>query len=148
MNIQEFETLSYNHLPIKIFIFDNGGYLSIRTTQNAYFDGNLVGESVESGVGIPDFVRVAKAYGLQAFHIQDHKNLGKIDQIISTANPVVCVVHMDPNQTFIPRITSKKLDNGQMVSCPLEDMYPFLDAEEFSSNMLIPNWRGDNNELY
>ena len=141
MNIQELETVVYHRLPLKIFIFNNNGYLSIRTTQNSFFNGHLVGESQTSGVGFPDFCRVAEAYGLKAFRLDDPKTLDKdIESILSTPGPVLVDVMVDPQQLFMPRITSKKLPDGRMVSSPLEDMFPFLDDEEFLSNMIIPRW--------
>jgi acetolactate synthase-1/2/3 large subunit len=142
MNIQELETIAYHSLPIKIFVFNNGGYLSIRTTQNNFFPGNLVGESEKSGVGFPDFVRVAKAYGIHACRIRDHKNMGEeIDNVLQVDGPVLCDVRMDSTQLFVPRIASKRLPDGRMVSSPLEDMYPFLPEDEFLSNMIISRWQ-------
>ena len=142
LNIQELETVHYHRLPLKIFLFNNDGYLSIRTTQNSFFDGHLVGESAKSGVGFPDFVRVAKAYGIHACRIQNHRELGgKIDEVLHTDGPVFCDVHMDPDQLFVPRTASKRLPDGQMVSSPLEDMFPFLDEDEFLSNMVISRWQ-------
>jgi len=142
LNIQELETIAYHRLPIKIFLFNNSGYLSIRLTQSNFFDGRLVGESEKSGVGFPDFVRVAKAYGIHACRIRNHKELGaKIDQVLQTDGPVFCDVHMEPDQSFVPRTASKRLADGQLVSSPLEDMFPFLDEEEFLSSMIIPRWQ-------
>ena len=141
MNIQELETVFYHNLPLKIFVFDNGAYLSMRFTQGMFFNGHLVGESANSGVGFPDFVKIAQAYGIGTYQINHNNELDKvIDKILGTNNPVLCDVIMDANQTFSPRITSKQLKDGRMVSSPLEDMYPFLNEEEFMSNMLIPRW--------
>jgi acetolactate synthase-1/2/3 large subunit len=142
MNIQELETIAYHSLPVKIFVFNNGGYLSIRTTQNNFFPGNLVGESEKSGVGFPDLVRVAKAYGIHACRIRDHKNMREqIDNVLQVDGPVLCDVRMDSTQLFVPRIASKRLPDGRMVSSPLEDMYPFLPEHEFLSNMIISRWQ-------
>jgi acetolactate synthase-1/2/3 large subunit len=141
MNIQELETIAYHRLPVKIFLFNNGGYLSVRTTQSNFFPGNLVGESEKTGVGFPDFVRVAKAYGIHACRIRDHKNMGEeIRKVLEVDGPVLCDVRMDHSQLFMPRIASKRLPDGRLVSSPLEDMYPFLSEDEFLSNMIIPRW--------
>ncbi len=141
LNIQELATVRYHNLPLKIFVFNNGGYLSIRTTQRAFFEGRLVGESPASGVGIPDFVEVARAYGIESFAIRTHEELtGRIRAALATDGPLLCDVCMDPEQTFVPRVTSKRLSDGRMVSAPLEDMFPFLGREELVSNMLIPLW--------
>jgi acetolactate synthase-1/2/3 large subunit len=142
LNIQELETIKYHNLPIKIFLFNNGGYLSIRTTQTNFFNGNFVGESPASGVGFPDFIKIAKAYGIKTCTITSLRNIGnKINQALEYDGPVFCDVKMDPNQMFQPKISSKKLSNGKMVSSPLEDMYPFLDDDEFMANMIIARWQ-------
>jgi len=141
LNIQELETVYYHRLPLKIFIFNNGGYLSIRATQNNFFDGHLVGESPKSGVGFPDFVKLAKAYGIPAYRVKSHAGLEKtIDQVLETDGPVLCDVVMDPDQLFTPRSASRRLPDGSMISSPLEDMFPFLEEKEFLSNMIVQRW--------
>jgi len=141
MNIQELETLAYHQLPVKVFIFNNDGYLSIRTTQENYFNGHYVGEGTRSGVGFPDFVKVAQAYGISASRIKTNRSLEKqIQKILAAEGPYVCEVVMDPGQKFEPRVSSKRMPNGKMVSSPFEDMFPFLLDEELKENMLIPLW--------
>jgi len=138
LNIQELQTLVHHQIPVKIFIFNNQGYLSIRTTQMNFFNGNLVGEGPESGVSFPDMMKVATAYGIPSFQIRTHEEIsGIIGEILNTAGPALCVVFMKPNQLFVPRVSSKRLPDGRMISKPLEDMYPFLSREEFLSNMII-----------
>jgi acetolactate synthase-1/2/3 large subunit len=142
LNIQELETVNYHNLPLKIFLFNNDGYLSIRTTQNNFLDGHLVGESAKSGVGFPDFVRVAKAYGIPTHRIWSQKAMREeIDNLLRMDGPLLCDVRMDPTQFLSPRIPSKRLPDGKMVSSPLEEMYPFLPEAEFLSNMVIPPWQ-------
>jgi acetolactate synthase-1/2/3 large subunit len=141
MNIQELETVSYHHLPLKIFVFNNGAYLSMRFTQGMFFSGRLVGESASSGVGFPDFEKIALAYNIPACRISNNSELERmIDNVLKIDSPILCNVMIDANQSFSPRIASKQLKDGRMVSSPLEDMYPFLGEEEFMSNMLIPRW--------
>jgi acetolactate synthase-1/2/3 large subunit len=144
LNIQELETVYYHRLPLKIFIFNNAAYLSMRITQSNFFQGRLVGESARSGVGFPDFVKLAKAYGILNFRIEDKGSLEEtLDRVLETDGPALCDVIMDPEQVFAPRSASKQLADGRMVSSPLEDMYPFLDEEEFMSNMIIPKWKSE-----
>jgi acetolactate synthase-1/2/3 large subunit len=141
LNIQDLQTLVHHKLPVKIFIFNNQGYLSIRTTQMNFFNGNFVGEGPESGVSFPNMVKVAAAYGISAFQIRNHEETpGIIGQALKTAGPTLCDVQMQPDQLFAPRVSSQRLPDGHMVSKPLEDMYPFLSREEFLSNMIIPPW--------
>ncbi|MCX6008150.1 MAG: thiamine pyrophosphate-binding protein [Chloroflexi bacterium] len=144
MNIQELETIAYHRLPVKIFLFNNSGYLSVRTTQNNFFDGHLVGESTKSGVGFPDFVKLAKAYGIPACRITSHSQFEEtIERVLDSDGPVLCDVIMDPGQLFSPRTASQRLPDGRMVSSPLEDMFPFLEEREFLSNMIIPRWKAE-----
>lgn len=141
MNIQELETVAYHQLPIKIFVFNNGGYLSIRQTQDNLFGGNYIGEGPDSGVGFPNITKIAKAYGLDATRIEDQSKLGEsINQVLGHNGPIVCDVMMPVHQTFSPKVASERLPDGTMISKPLEDMYPFLDRDEFKENMIIPSW--------
>ena len=142
MNLQELETIAFNRLPVKVFIFDNGGYLSIRQTQDNMFDGHYVGESPRSGVAFPDMVRIGDAYGIPAERVSAHADLdGAIDRALACDGPALVVVAMDPQQNFAPKVASERLPDGRIVSRPLEDMWPFLDRDEFRSNMLVPEWR-------
>ncbi len=144
LNIQELATARYHNLPLFIFVFNNGGYLSIRTTQRSFFAGRLVGEGPASGVGLPDYAAVARAYGVEGFVIRDQEELATVlPAALRARGPVLVDVRMDPEQTFVPRVTSKRRADGRMVSSPLEDMYPFLDRTEFLSNMIIPPWEPD-----
>lgn len=144
MNIQELQTAVHHHLDLKIFVFSNGGYLSIRTTQNNLFEGHLVGEGPGSGVSFPDLVKLAQAYGLRAFRLEGHEGLDqRIREALSMEGPVLVDVRMDPEQVFMPRVSSKRLPDGKMISSPLEDLFPFLDKEEFRSNMIISTWENN-----
>jgi acetolactate synthase-1/2/3 large subunit len=137
LNIQELQTVAHHQLPIKIFVLNNGGYLSIRTTQGNFFR-RFVGESPSSGVSFPDMVKVAQAYGLPALRVEGSDFESAIDQALNTPGPFLCDVMLDPSQQFEPRSSSKILPDGRMVSAPLEDMFPFLEREELLSNLLIP----------
>jgi acetolactate synthase I/II/III large subunit len=137
MNIQELATVAHHRLPIKLFVLCNGGYLSIRSTQNAFFK-LLVGEGPESGVSFPDFVKVAEAYGLPARRLDPARAAEQIKEILNAPGPQVIAVELDRTQPFEPKLSSKRLPDGRMVTAPLEDMAPFLDRDEFRSNMLVP----------
>lgn len=136
LNIQELQTIVHHQLPIKIFVLNNSGYLSIRITQRNFF-GDLIGESPASGTSFPDMVKIADAYGLAAYRIDSADFVNKIDEILAQNGPVLCEVLLDPDQTFEPKTSSKQLPDGRMVSAPLEDMYPFLDRQELLENLLI-----------
>lgn len=137
LNIQELQTVAHHQLPIKLFVLNNDGYLSIRSTQSNFF-GTLVGESRRSGVSFPDYVKVAQAYGLPALHLNQADFVRPLREVLDTPGPLVCDVVLDPNQGFEPRSSSKQLPDGRIVSAALEDMYPFLEREELLSNLFIP----------
>jgi acetolactate synthase-1/2/3 large subunit len=136
LNIQELQTIVHHQLPVKIFVLNNGGYLSIRTTQSSFFQGNFIGESPRSGVSFPDMVRIAEAYGIPARRIVRNQCGGDIEAALTASGPFLCEVMLDPAQEFEPRLISRILPDGRMVSSPLEDLYPFLDPEELRANML------------
>jgi acetolactate synthase-1/2/3 large subunit len=135
-NIQELQTVVHHRLPIKIFVLDNGGYLSIRQTQSNFF-GRLMGESPASGVSFPDVVKVAEAYGIPATAIESDHDFSRISEVLNAPGPALCRVCLDPAQEFEPRLKSRQLADGTIVSPSLEDMYPFLEPEEVESNLLI-----------
>lgn len=138
MNIQELQTIATNRLPVKIFVFENGGYLSIRQTQDNLFAGHYVGEGPRSGVGFPDMVRLAEAYGIPARRVHRHTDLDDtIDWALNSEGPIMVDVMMDPTQNFAPKSQAQKLPDGTLVSKPLEDLWPFLSQEELESNMLV-----------
>ncbi|MEI7474772.1 MAG: thiamine pyrophosphate-binding protein [bacterium] len=138
LNIQELQTMVHYHLPLKLFVFNNNGYLSIKHTQNAYFDGFLVGSDPSSGLSCPDTIKIANAYGLQNLQIFNHDDLReKIKQALELDGPAVIEVMLDPLQAFTPRVASVRKPDGRMVSSPLEDMSPLLPREEFYQEMIV-----------
>jgi acetolactate synthase-1/2/3 large subunit len=145
MNIQEFQTIVHHNLPLKLFVLSNNGYISIRQTHQAFFAGRLTGCDQSSGVSFPDITRVAAAYGLPATVIDSHDQLDeKIAAVLATPGPVVCDIRLQHDYIFEPKLSSEKLPDGRMVSKPLEDLFPFLDREEFKSNLLIQPWDESN----
>jgi acetolactate synthase I/II/III large subunit len=137
LNLQELQTIAHHRLPVKIFVLNNGGYLSIRTTQKSFFEGHFIGEGPGSGVSFPNMVRVAEAYGIPAVRIRSGADAASlIEGALCGAGPFLCEVMLDPEQEFEPRLTSRILPDGRMVSSPLEDLYPFLEPEELQSNLV------------
>lgn len=142
LNIHELQVMKHHNLPIKLFVYSNDGYLSIRNTQNNLFGGKHVASGAESGVSCPDFVRLGKAYGLETERIYNHVDMEKkIQSVLASSGPILCDINAVRNLMLSPKLISKKLPNGQFVSPPLEDMGPFLPREEFEKNMLIPLWK-------
>jgi acetolactate synthase-1/2/3 large subunit len=138
MNLQELQTVIGYRLPVKIIVFNNRGYLSIRQTQKAYFSDNMFGIGPDSGVTFPDFVKVARSFGLKSTRVVslDSFQSPKLQTFLINDEPVLIDVHVDSEQAFAPKLVSRKLDDGTMVSPVLEDMAPFLSREELASNIL------------
>lgn len=137
MNIQELQTLAHYGLPIILFVLNNDGYLTIKLMQQNHF-GKYVGSDPSSGVSCPDIVKVAHAYGIGAESIRNHNELhNRIDEILKKPGPYVCELIMSKEQPLIPRVSSLKKPDGTIISKPLEDLYPFLDRDEFRENMIV-----------
>lgn len=138
MNLQELQTVVYYKLPVKIFVWNNNGYLSIRATQSKFFNGHFIGTDKSSGVSFPSLKAIAKAYGIKYYSVSKSRRLDQaIAEVLRQKVAVICEVACQPNQEIVPTVSSLRKDDGTMVSKPLEDMYPFLDRKVFSSEMII-----------
>ena len=137
LNIQELQTVAHHGWPLKIFVLNNNGYLSMRMTQGRFF-GRFIGESPASGLSLPDFVKVASAYGIAATRIEGAGFEADLARVLGAPGPFLAEVMLDPAQEFEPKLSSRMLEDGRMVSAPLEDMAPFLDRDELRENLLIP----------
>lgn len=138
MNLQELQTVVHHKLPIKIFVLNNRGYHSIKQTQENFFGLPYVGCGPESGVSFPDMERIAGAYRIPFVRCSNHREMDNcIKKTIESDGLSVCEVMLTPDQPFAPKASSQRLPDGRIVSKPLEDLAPFLDREEFKSNMII-----------
>jgi len=138
MNLQELQTIVTHQLPVKIFLLNNRGYHSIRQTQQNFFPDNIVGCGEESGLGFPDFEKLAKAFGLFYRKAGQHGELeSAIAGSLASAGPCLCEISLDLRQQFAPKTSSRRLPDGRIVSPPLEDLAPFLDRDELRKNMFI-----------
>jgi acetolactate synthase-1/2/3 large subunit len=143
LNIQELETLRRLNLPIKFFILNNEGYASIRAMQTRYF-GQRMGSDATSGMTLPNLIKVASAYDLTACQIVDQTDLrAQVKKVIDLPGPVICDVLMKPDEPRAPSLSSMQNAKGVMVSKPLEDLWPFLERDEFIANMIIPPLKED-----
>ena len=135
MNLQELETIAHNKLPIKIILFNNNGYLLIRHSQNNFMDGRLIGESLTTGVSFPDMEKIATAYDIPFVRISALDELdSKLDIVKNHIGPLICEVMTPSNQLLIPRVASKAMPDGSMMSMPYDDMFPFLPRDEYERN--------------
>lgn len=132
MNLQELATVAYNELNIKVIIINNNGYLSIRQTQTNLFKPPFIGIDKESGIGFPDFKILADAFGISYYKICEERECElTLRDMLSSNDPCICEVVVDPNQNFEPKSSSKVLPDGRIVSPSLDDMKPFLERDEF-----------------
>lgn len=137
MNIQELQTVVHYKLPLIMFILNNEGYLTIKLMQQNHF-GRYIGSDPLSGLSCPDTLKLAAAYGIESERISNQQELeNRLDSILENPGPYLCEIMMSPEQPLIPRVSSLKLPDGRIISKPLEDLYPFLDREEFRRNMII-----------
>jgi acetolactate synthase I/II/III large subunit len=137
MNIQELQTIFHNKLPIKIFIFNNKGYSSIRETQKTYFE-DYIASDPSSGVSMPDFIKIAESYGINSKKIMNQFNLREdIKEVLDYPGPVLCDLRVSEHQEVIPKQGAFNRPDGKTVPRPIEDMLPFLDREEFEDEMII-----------
>jgi acetolactate synthase-1/2/3 large subunit len=138
MNLQELQTIVGLNLPIKIFVLNNDGYHSIRQAQHNYFPDNIVGCGPDSGLTFPDYRRLAAGFGLAASGTDEYAALpGVIRAALEGDAPHLCEVMIDKNQQFAPKLSSRRLEDGTMVSSALEDLAPFLPRDELEEAMSI-----------
>lgn len=140
MNLQELQVIKHHNLPIRIFVLNNGGYHSIRQTQLNYFSDQFVGIGEDSGdLSFPDLSKIATAYNIPYYKCEEQNTLPEeISKILKFSGPLICEIRISKDQFTEPKLASRILDDGGMVSSVLEDMYPFLSREELQENMYIP----------
>jgi acetolactate synthase-1/2/3 large subunit len=138
MNIQELEVVKRLNLPIKFFVLNNNGYVSIRNTQNTHFSGNLVASGKDSGLTLPPIEKQAYAYGIPFARLDNPLNLhGKLNGILAIEGPVVCEIILPSTHVTAPKTSVYKKEDGSFSARPMEDLAPFLDREEFKENMIV-----------
>lgn len=138
MNLQELQTMVHHRLPIKLFIFNNDGYLMIKHTQNNLFKGRHYAVDRQSGVSCPDFGALAAAFGIPAFQVRTWDDFDRVlPAVQAEAGPVICEVFMHPEQLFVPKLSLAAQPDGSIVSPPLEDLSPLLPRAELRDAMLV-----------
>jgi acetolactate synthase-1/2/3 large subunit len=126
-------------LPIKIIILNNNGYHSIRQTQEAYFSDSLIGIGPDTGVTLPDFVGLGQAFKIHSSRVDSQDQIDiALDWLLQRQpGAALLEVMLDITQPFAPKLSSRKLPDGTMVSPALDDMAPFLSREELEKNRLV-----------
>ncbi len=143
MNLQELQTIVFHKLPIKTFVINNAGYHSMRQTE-----GNLFPEKTPVGIGpethdlsFPSMEKISSADGMP--YCSAHTNgeiASAIEATLNASGPAVCEIFVATDQKFEPKSATRKLEDGTLVSPPLEDLAPFLPREELEKIMVIPMW--------
>lgn len=140
MNLQELQTIAGSHLPIKIFLLNNRGYVSIFQTHRNFFGGVEVGGGPNSGVSFPSFERISEAFGIPYQSAKTHRELDTaIKHTLDLSGPSLCEIFLDENVVFSPKLGAKQHPDGRITSPPLEDLSPFLPREVLKENMIIPS---------
>lgn len=139
MNLQELSTLRAHNIPLRLFVMNNRGYASIRSTQRNYFKGRYVATGPEAGLGLPDIVAVSKAFDIPAMRIEDASELRDgVRHTLAQRGPFICDVRLVHDEGLWPRSSAIIQPDGSIISMPLEDMSPLLPRDELRENMLIP----------
>lgn len=138
-NIQELATLRNFNIPIKIFVWNNNGYLSIKNTQNKFYNGRVYGTSAGKGLWFPDLKKIAEAYELNYMRIGTNQELSdNIKNVIDDKRPTLCEIICKEDQEIVPSVSFKKdQKTGKTTQGGLADMYPFLSDEELNSEKII-----------
>ena len=137
MNLQELQTIRHHQLPVKFILFNNGGYLLIRHTQSNFMGGRYLGEGPESGVSFVPFERMAETFDFGYLRISRLDELAeKLNELFRFQGPMICEIMTPTDQLLIPRVSSRQLEDGTMISTAYDDMFPFLPRDEYQSNCL------------
>ena len=129
-NLQELGSLTQQRLNLKVFLLDNDGYASIRTTQRNYFGGQYLGCDRATGLGFPSWARLAEAYGIPWVEVGPAGLADPgVTALLDTVGPAMFLVKVDPEQTYYPKVTSRIADDGSMASNPIHRMSPELPAD-------------------
>ena len=124
-NMQELAVIRKHNIPVKIFVINNDGYLSIKITQETFFGGKEIASGFDSGVTIPSLKKLCKAYGLPYISIDNNKEIDKkLEQTFNTKGPVVLELFSYPYEKHEPKVVHKGIDqNGKIIPGDLTDMF-------------------------
>ena len=137
MNIQELATIMHHKIPMKIFIYNNAGYQTIKETQIFSFQGRLMGCNESSGVSFPNFEKVADSYSIKYTRISNNKEVELyLNEILKVEQPQIIEIMIDPDQQHIPRAVNRKSKDGKSIAGKYEDLYPFLSNDEIKENLI------------
>ena len=129
-NLQEFQTVINYKIPLKLFIINNGGYLTMKLMQQKNFK-KFVGADDKSGLSLPEFLKVAKSFGFETVKLKSENNLkNTLKNILSSKKASVCEIITPPMQELVPRVQTQMNKDGTFQPAMLDNMYPFLGIEK------------------
>ena len=138
-NLQELQLIKQHKIPIKLFIFNNFGYAMIKVSQNNLFESRQIGSGLDSGISFPEFRKIADLFGMSYIEIKNTGDLNiELKKLLDDSEPVLIEVIMNPDQIYLPRLSTRKLPDGRLVSPPLEDMDPQLSLDHLESLLGYP----------
>jgi acetolactate synthase-1/2/3 large subunit len=138
LNLQELQTIAHHQLPVKLFIFNNDGYLMIKHTQNALFKTGYVGTDKASGISCPDYAKIAAAFEMPSYQIRNWDECDEtLAKVKAATGPVICEVFMHPEQPFTPKLSLVAKEDGTLISPPLEDLSPLVPRDVLTRAMLV-----------
>ena len=137
MNIQELATVMCHQPNLKIFIYNNKGYLTIKQTQQRHFDNRLMGSTDDLDMKFPNFKLIAEAHAIPFIKIENDLEINMLDSFLKIQGPGICELIMDPDQLQIPIAINKKDEFGLTIPSKYEDLYPFLSEKELNDNLVI-----------
>jgi len=141
LNIQELLTVTHYNVPLKIFICNNGGYRGIVRSQSNMFGGRYTGCTEDTGVAMPSFKKIAEAFDLPYYLVENHAQLADtLQQVYAVEGACICEIMQDLDQVIEPRSSSKRLEDGSIVSPVIDDLFPFLDRDVYE-RMQFENWK-------
>jgi acetolactate synthase-1/2/3 large subunit len=128
MNLQELQTIIQHKLRVKIIIFNNDGYLMIKHTQKMLFNGIYNSVDSNTGLVLPDYIKISDAFGYNSYRIKSWDDFYKsFPDFMNINGPAICEIFMNPNQDFIPKIKGVLNNSNNFFSPPLEEMSPLLE---------------------
>lgn len=137
MNLQELQTIVQYNLPVSLVIFANDGYGAIRQTSKNFFEGAYIGCTPDTGVSFPSFAKVADTFGFEYRKCSSNAEVEEAVQWLTDSNNR-CLLEIEQkfDDPVVPKVMSRLDENGKMLTPALQDMYPFIEQEEYEKLMI------------
>ena len=131
-NMQELQTIQTNNLPVKIIVFNNNGYVSIRDTQKDFLNSKFYGSSINGGLEITKIKKIALTFGYKYIFLKKKKDIKKkIFNFLKLKSNSIMEVSIDESQMIAPKQVFIKSKKGIGTPSGLDNMYPYIDYKSF-----------------